>query len=67
MFLNPESFLYRLKTAESLWDLKKNVQFAATKSHCILIPWKSGELKVQYAVIVIQKRSTNTIQEVMLE
>jgi len=31
MLLNLESFLYRLKTAELIWDLKKNVQFAITK------------------------------------
>jgi len=67
MFVDPESFLYRSKRAKSLWDLKKNVQFAITKFHYVIIRWKNGELKVHCAEIVIQKRSTNIIQEIMSE
>ncbi len=67
MFLNPESFLYRLKRPKSLWDLKKNVQFAVVKYLYTSIQWKSGGLKVHFVENVIQKRSINIIQEIMLE
>lgn len=67
MFLDPESFLYRLKRAKSLWDLKKNVQFAVTKYLYTLILWKNGGLKDHFVESVIQKKLMNTIQEIMLE
>ena len=67
MVIDPESFLYRLKRAELLWDLKKNVQFAVTKYLYTLILWKNGELRVHCVENVIQKKSTNIIQEIMLE
>ena len=56
MFLDLESFLYRLKRAELLWDLKKNVQFAVTKYLYTSIPWKNGELRVHFVENVIQKK-----------
>lgn len=56
MFLEPESFLYRSKRAELLWDLKKNVQFVVTKYLYISIPWKSGGLRVHFVENVIQKK-----------
>jgi len=67
MFLNPESFLYRLKRAELLWDLKKNVQFVVTKYLYTLILWKNGELRAHFVENVIQKRLINIIQEITLE
>ena len=56
MLLDPESFLYRSKRAELLWDLKKNVQFVVTKYLYILILWKNGELRVHFVENVIQKK-----------
>lgn len=56
MFLDLESFLYRSKRAELLWDRKKNAQFAAIKYLCISIPWKNGELRVHFVENVIQKK-----------
>jgi hypothetical protein len=56
MFLDPESFLYRSKRAELLWDLKKNVQFAVIKYPYISIPWKNGGLRVHFVENVIQKK-----------
>ncbi len=67
MFLNLESFLYRLKRAELLWDLKKNAQSVMKKYLYILIPWKNGGLKVHFVENVIQKRSIRIIQEITLE
>ena len=56
MLLDLESFLYRSKRAELLWDLKKNVQFAVTKYLYISILWKNGELRVHFVENVIQKK-----------
>jgi len=67
MVIDPESFLYRLKRAKLLWVLKKNVQFVVAKYLYTLIPWKNGELRVHCVENVIQKKSTNIIQEIMLE
>jgi hypothetical protein len=67
MFLNLESFLYRLKRAELLWDLKKNAQSVMKKYPYISIPWKNGGLKVHFVENVIQKRSIRIIQEITLE
>jgi len=67
MFLNPESFLYRLKRAKSLWDLKKNVQFAVVKYLYTSTQWKNGGLRVHCVENVIQRKLINIIQEIMLE
>ena len=67
MVIDPESFLYRLKRAKLLWDLKKNVQFVVTKYLYTLIPWKNGELRVHCVENAIQKKSINIIQEITLE
>ena len=56
MLLDPESFLYRSKRAELLWDLKKNVQFVVTKYLYISTLWKNGELMVHFVENVIQKK-----------
>ena len=56
MFFDPESFLYRSKGAQLLWDLKKNVQFAVTKYLYISILWKNGESRVHFVESVIQKK-----------
>lgn len=56
MFLDPESFLYRSKRAELLWDLKKNVQFVVTKYLYTSILWKNGKLRVHFVENVIQKK-----------
>ena len=56
MFIDPESFLYRSKRAELLWDLKKNVQFVVTKYLYTSILWKSGELRDHFVENVIQKK-----------
>jgi hypothetical protein len=67
MFIDPESFLYRLKRAKLHWDLKKNAQFVVAKYLYTSILWKNGELRVHFVENVIQKRSISTIPEIILE
>ncbi len=54
--MDPESFLYRSKRAQLLWDLKKNVQYVVKKYLYTLILWKNGELRVHCVESVIQKK-----------